>query len=286
MCTVEFKKLTAADTIISKYTENNTEGLIKLDQPETEQTPALTEYRYSGKDDVVKNYVEFNNETWRIIGVFNNKLKLIKNEHIPVVLEDNGLTLGGYATYMTTTEEFFYWNYGGTNNWEEANLKKYLNGTFYENIRDDSKKLIDEEKWFLGGIGITSPQTAREYYEVERSNNVYSTNPKNTVAHIGLIYPSDIYYACNPLPTSFPDMLVPGYRSWIPGSMWTIMPSSKSSNEAYNILYELEANPVNKTNSYYVKYANPDIYPTIYLKEEVKITGGDGTSSNVYQLSL
>ena len=285
VCTVEYIQ-TAANYIIRKYTETNAEGLIKLNQPKTEQTPALTEYRYSGKDDVVKNYVEFNNETWRIIGVFNNKLKLIKNEHIPVVLEDNGLTLGGYATYMTTTEEFFYWNYGGTNNWEEANLKKYLNGTFYENIRDDSKKLIDEEKWFLGGIGITSPQTAREYYEVERSNNVYSTNPKNTVAHIGLIYLSDIYYTYNPLPTNFPDMVGSSLYSWIPGPMWTIMPSSKSSNEAYNILYELEANPVNKTNSNYVKEGNPHVYPTIYLKEEVKITGGDGTSSNPYQLSL
>ena len=59
----------ASEVITSKYSESNTEGLIKLDQPETEQTPALVEYRYSGSNDVVKNYVNFNNETWRIIGV-------------------------------------------------------------------------------------------------------------------------------------------------------------------------------------------------------------------------
>src|SRR5699024_7093208 len=35
--------------------------------PETEQTEALTDYRYIGADP--NNYVEFNDELWRIIGV-------------------------------------------------------------------------------------------------------------------------------------------------------------------------------------------------------------------------
>ena len=39
-CVVKFKSPTAANTIIAKYTENNTEGLIKIDQPATGQTEA------------------------------------------------------------------------------------------------------------------------------------------------------------------------------------------------------------------------------------------------------
>ena len=88
-CSVYFKEKikTAADTIIDKAVEGNSEGLIKLDQPATGQTPAQTEYRYSGSNDVVKNYVTFNNETWRIIGVFptddgtgniENRVKIIR----------------------------------------------------------------------------------------------------------------------------------------------------------------------------------------------------------------
>ena len=90
-CTVEYREPTGADTIISKYTENNNDGLIKLNQPATGQTSAQTEYRYSGSNDAVKNYVTFNNETWRIIGVFptddgtgniENRIKIIREESI------------------------------------------------------------------------------------------------------------------------------------------------------------------------------------------------------------
>mgnify|MGYP005748884487 CR=1 FL=1 len=70
-CTIHFKEKSklASDVIIRKYSENNTDGLIKLEQTSTVQTPQLVEYRYSGSNEEVKNYVSFNNETWRIIGV-------------------------------------------------------------------------------------------------------------------------------------------------------------------------------------------------------------------------
>ena len=92
-CNIYFKEKIklASEVIISKATTNNTDGLIKIDQPETGQTPVLTEYRYSGSSDVIKNYVTFNNETWRIIGVFptddgtgniENRIKIIREESI------------------------------------------------------------------------------------------------------------------------------------------------------------------------------------------------------------
>ena len=128
VCTVEFKELTGADTIISKSTENNNDGLIKLNQPATEQTAELTEYRYSGSNEEVKNYVSFNNETWRIIGVFptddgsgtyKNRLKIIREESI-----------GAYS--WDTSESTI--NYGwGINQWGEsgtyngADLMRLLN---------------------------------------------------------------------------------------------------------------------------------------------------------------
>jgi len=37
--------------------------------PATAQLQATTDYRYTGKNP--DNYIKFNNETWRIIGVFN-----------------------------------------------------------------------------------------------------------------------------------------------------------------------------------------------------------------------
>jgi len=59
-------KTPAAETIISKV---GTGGLVAESHTVTPQLKATTDYRYTGKDP--DNYIKFNNETWRIIGVFN-----------------------------------------------------------------------------------------------------------------------------------------------------------------------------------------------------------------------
>lgn len=99
--------------------------------------------RYVGENP--NNYVQFNNELWRIIGIFDNKLKIIRNDAIPVIFEDNGITIGDTSEYYTwsstpaATADFFYWNYNGTNNWETSTLNIYLNGTYYNSIEQESK---------------------------------------------------------------------------------------------------------------------------------------------------
>ena len=55
--------------------------------------------RYVGENP--NNYVQFNNELWRIIGIFDNKLKIIRNDAIPVIFEDNGITIGDTSEYYT-----------------------------------------------------------------------------------------------------------------------------------------------------------------------------------------
>ena len=61
---------TFADNII-KLSKNDKENMIKDD---------YGNIRYIGKNP--NNYVSFNNELWRIIGVFDGKVKLIRNESI------------------------------------------------------------------------------------------------------------------------------------------------------------------------------------------------------------
>jgi len=60
------QKTTGAETLIAKV---GTGGLVAESHPETSQLQATTDYRYTGKNP--DNYIKFNNETWRIIGVFN-----------------------------------------------------------------------------------------------------------------------------------------------------------------------------------------------------------------------
>ena len=252
--------------------------------------------RYTGSNP--NNYVLFNNELWRIIGVFDDKLKIIRNNYIPIVFEDNGTIIGDTAVYegggiVFGTKDFFYWNYNGTNNWETATLKNYLNGTYYNSIDENSKNLIDIETWYLGGFD-EFPTTASEFYETERSNNVYSGNPTTTNAYIGLLYPSDIFYSKSSSLLPENDIYL-GDSNWIShmsgDGYWLISSSSIDNQYAITFLstggpFILYKNIINRQDSDYVKYGSPEVHPTLYLKKEVKITSGDGSSSNPYTLDI
>ena len=122
------------------------------------------------------NYVSFNNELWRILGVIDGKIKIIRNESI-----------GRYA-----------WASNNSNNWNNASLKSYLNGEYYNSIDGTYKNMISEETYYLGGATSSNHTTltASGYYNAERdSSQVYSGNPASTTQYIGLMYPSDYGYA-------------------------------------------------------------------------------------------
>ena len=70
-----------------------------------------------------------------------------------------------------------------------------------------------------------------------------------------------------------------------------ISPVSTSSNEVVIFSADggpdiLRSNIVNRNNSEFAKNDAPQVYPTLYLKKEVKITSGDGSSSNPYTLDI
>ncbi|MCI5734113.1 MAG: hypothetical protein MR297_02905, partial [Tenericutes bacterium] len=96
----------------------------------------IKEYRYRGANP--KNYVTFNNEVWRIIGVFptddgtgniENRIKLIKDQSIGKK----------------------YWDTSGSNNWARpATLNTELNTTYLNSLDSTSKSMIGNTKYYLG----------------------------------------------------------------------------------------------------------------------------------------
>ena len=82
------------DTIIKLTDNKDNSGLYTITHPadstlQIGATSSITEYRYRGASP--KNYVTFNNEIWRILGVFpvddgtgniENRIKLVRNESI------------------------------------------------------------------------------------------------------------------------------------------------------------------------------------------------------------
>ena len=315
---------TAADTIIAKATEGNSEGLIKIDQPQTGQTEAQTEYRYSGSNDAVKNYVNFNNETWRIIGVFptddgtgnvENRIKIIREESIGKYSWDTS------DSTINSGRGINQW--GSSGSYEGADLMRLLNpgyesesvnnslywnrgsGTCYSGFRnatttcdfsstgltENAKEMIDNAKWYTSASN--SDITASESYAEERASTTTDfssedgvTRTTNWTGKVGLMYPSDYGYASS------------GCRNGEQTLRYYSNETCRSTNWLYNSDYQWLLAPnsgyrssVRYVDSYgYVNHNNAGITYgarlVTYLSSSVKITGGNGTLSSPYELEI
>ena len=248
------------------------------------------EYRYRGKDP--KNYVKFNNEVWRIIGIFptddgtgkiENRIKLIRNESI----------------------EKDFWNSGSdVNNWAESALQKKLNSTYLTGLSGEAKLMIDNAKYYLGGYNdyhISSIEMYNYERKVGGSEYYYTygtyVNPANWIGKIGLMYVSDYGYATENCESkalasgiSYSDTTLQKCNdtNWLYNlktGEWLLTPYSKSNAKVYKLFEE------GYIQEYYTKY-NSSYYnsqavrPVLYLKSNVKITGGTGTNANPYTLGL
>ena len=239
--------------------------------------------RYYGANP--NNYVSFNNELWRIIGVIDGKIKIIKDEALTPVTTDNGVTIG--------TSSGFYWNkvqQSGKNysNWEGATLQTYLNGTYYNSIDSTYKNMISEETYYLGGSTSSNyyTLTASGYYNAERdSSQVYSGNPGSTTQNIGLMYPSDYGYAAGSscLSTTLirydtncknSDYLFSGVIEWL---------QVPYASHIYYAAYLNSTGNVGSSGSVVSNYALA-VRPVLYLNTDVQITGGDGSQENAFKL--
>ena len=257
---------------ITTYTNGNIHEMYTFDHEETEQTPALTDYRYIGN--VPYNYVKFNgDEIWRIIGVFDvddgegnyvNKIKLIRNDKFV----DN-LRYGGS------------WGLG----WNGSTIKAYLNNDYYNTLSDVSTGLISDSLYYLGGDNSKS-ESATFYYNKERSTAVYSGRDTNWYGKIGMIYPSDNYFTyalgvddgCYGGVSSATCKLPS--KSWmLIGEVWTMIPTL-----IFNASYYINQS------GYLDHGGGNDFYrgvrPVLYLKPNVRIKSGDGTIDNPYEFEL
>ncbi len=242
-----------------------------------------TEYRYRGGDSVVKNYVTFNNETWRIIGIIptentsgnvENRIKIIKDASIGDMK----------------------WNSNGTNDWTSATLNTYLNNDYYNTLNTDAKNMIGTTKYYLGGYN-TSGVTSDVMWQYERKNDTnrngyyYGTNPimqSDANKKIALMYASDYGYAASKKCTSnLIDYL--DYASCITTNNWLdksqdtwLLP--RESDDSDGAFYENSNGFV-----YIVSIDNGNelaVRPVLSLSSNVKISGGEGTSGSPYTLSI
>ena len=180
-------------------------------------------YRYAGASDKVNNYVCFGsnvtpcseNNLYRIIGVFGDKVKLIKSDYATSALlgadgdyrrmyTANNYNNSNYKGNNLANVAAYNWNKTGQNTWSLSNLNKTnLNKNFITNIGADWASKIAETTWKVGGNTWANidNQPAKTAYQ----NEIVSPVTKNTTdnattysAKVGLMYASDYGFAAAP----------------------------------------------------------------------------------------
>ena len=255
-------------------------------------------YRYEGKNP--NNYIYFNNELWRIIGVFDETSHGKTGEYLTKIIRND--SLGGYA-----------WDKSGKNNWATSSLYNLLNTNYYNatngtsggncyqcsttitgncdytetGIQNEYRTMVENVTWYLGGKGSTL-YTAEAFYTGERdSTSVYSGNTATITGYIGLMYASDYGYSALSSSCARTTELGSystrdcGGASWLKkeGYEWTVTHVSVSSDSPFNLSTVANLNSYNAYANY--GYATR---PVLYLNSTVQKISGSGTITDPYKI--
>lgn len=279
-------------TKLTNYIENQFNVNASSNGLEKDTTPDLN-IRYVGANP--KNYVRFNNELWRIIGIFNGNVKLVRDDILTTYSFDNKTTAQGIETDY------------GTNDWTKSYLREFLNDYYYggktitchsetsgstatnatiicpeiNKINATAKSMIQNTVWNLGGF-VYGTKPINELYESERGAEVYSGHETKSSDFIGLIYPSDYGFASTDESCSQdPFDITCKNNNWLfkGVSYWTISPIPSNT---YNLFVVSFVGFLHFDTALY----RVSVRPSLYLKADVKVVGGTGTSSDPYTLEI
>ncbi len=264
------------------------------------------DYRYIGANP--NNYITFNDETWRIIGVFTVEnesgdkeqlIKIIRNESIEFLPWDspggdsykNEWSTSTLQTLLNgdyyNTEEQFTYTYKDTRNAnQEVTIPKGLNAT--------ARSQIAKVKWYLGAASYEYSLRGPDYYNFERGITTCVTTGKcsgetrttNIIQNVGLMYPSDYVYTYGKgvNDTCYTDCGNCNFArdGWLFYSVeqWTMSSYVSYSTSAFGVnSYGGLGNGYNVPGDFGVR-------PTVYLDSKIAIVDGDGSLGNPYTLSM
>ena len=320
------KPKTAADTImeLSKgdtWPANLTDSGVYATNKYTasDGTTKYHDYRYIGAN--VNNYVKFNNDLYRIIGVFDENSHGVTGKYLVKLIMASPLSGNTWGIYNTSNTSGTYSNY--KNDWTgkatgiKANLNVLLNEYFANSTNTSSTygacsnwtyffsntnsrtndctdivgygidsnltSYIEDATWYLYGSG--TKQSKQNWYQCERGGNSCtasgpSTGDTSVTSKMGLMYLSDYLYASgyySNADTSTQDRYYFGNKNWLyKGSEWTQTPYASDASYAWYVK--------DGDTHYNLTFRTFVWRPSLYLKSDVKISGGYGTYNNPYIL--
>ena len=270
--------------------------------------------RYIYRGQSPNNYVEFNNELWRIIAKeTDGTYKIIRDEVLPGTMTFDSVGYRSYEnnTYCTDLQSRFscgvYGKVSGTYQspdgrmsgtvTEDSSIADYLNGEYYNGLTSIARAQIQQHVYYIGPVEI--------YLDAENdslSKNIAGEKMNTWTGNIGLVNVSDVLKAStNPACTSatdqynqlmdselstcnsnylfdMPDMT----RYWIiNNSVWEWYSDSENvwiaaQSGGMAVLRDESAGLVNRISP----------RPVLFLKSSIQFTSGNGSKTNPFILSM
>lgn len=213
------------------------------------------EYIYRGEE--VKNYIEFNNQLWRIV-------KINKNGNIELVYtqKDNALKSAWDSRYNSEIDK----DYGITTDYLHSDIRKALNKFYQDKIDEDSKNKMVSENICIGKKAENEPENSDEECSVTQEEKV------------GLLVISDYKNASldeNCFRYDNGSCINRNYLSTSGINSWLLTTVSDNTYEAYYINEEIKVTKASRVRN---------IYPVIYLPKSIIVSEGTGTMQKPYKI--
>ncbi len=280
---------------------NLTSGLDTLKEKNKTYLDENDILRYYGNDAL--NYIYFNcdNESdtntcelWRIVSVSKVSDVTKKNKYNLKIVKDAPLTAKNTTTNQDITE--FEWNNNREFDFLEASIYKLLNEAYYNASsnysytnknnetftldfsktglkNDKTRNMITTGTWRLNA-NTDNKQTISNWYNDTAYGNMANFN-------IGLINISDYILSLKDdcKDTKINEFSTCSSKSYLSKENGFFVLDSYQEKEGF--VYRVAGN--NAINAIYPT-ATYNIYPSLYLNEDVKIVSGDGSLNNPYRL--
>ena len=274
--------------------------IVKTDDITARVANLNMEYAGVGKWSRVNNFVCFGStETpcptdnlYRIIGVIDGKVKLIKYDYATSILLGTDGDYSGsdtpdtnyYKGSLSSIDTYYWNNVTKKNTWSESNLNKInLNTNFINNIGSTWANKIVTTTWKVGGntwanVGTSVPKTSYQNEIVAPAENTTYD------AKIGLMYVTDYGFAASP--SAWTKNLFDYNSADVNGTSirtinwmymgyydWMISRNSASSNSAFIV------NRVGSVSNYNVS-SDDGVRPSFNLSSSITYVSGSGSMSN------
>ncbi len=246
-------------------------------------------YRYSGASP--DNYVCFGTSSsscsssnlYRIIGVFGNQVKLMKNSAYGEGIQWSCSNFNPLVTCGTVGDS-------NSNDWSISQLSVYLNDVYLNGLGSTWSNKIATSTWYIGGgyRANISDVNARTTYNYEVGSNRVNQTQK---AKIALMYVSDFSYAAEGRCWSYPpteyNQVNQDCDNWMKGltqNEWTLSRIADNRG-AYAIQHSSTGMSSRINVGSTLTYSSLLVRPAFYLNSNVTYTGGMGTMSDPIRIN-